>query len=166
MRKRIIAFYDVLPFAIICIPMIVTMVYILLFMLLTRNYQNWVIVVIFAVTFMVPIGWSMMLRFCVYYDNSIHFHYFPFTKSRENILNNIDINWNQRVEVSDINNIEVVKLSEEDKQTKVYYKHWFNKYLKITLKYDNAKYGNVKYIYVGNYSNKQIKRIIKLAKKE
>ena len=43
-------------------------------------------------------------------------------------------------------------------QTKVYYKHWFNKYLKI-----NLKYGNPKYVYVGNYSNYQIKKIIKLA---
>ena len=49
-------------------------------------------------------------------------------------------------------------LTEEEKQTKVYYKHWFNKYLKI-----NLKYGNPKYVYVGNYSNYQIKKIIKLA---
>ncbi|MCM1350593.1 MAG: hypothetical protein NC182_05260 [Prevotella sp.] len=54
--------------------------------------------------------------------------------------------------------IEIVKLTEEEKQTKVYYKHWFNKYLKI-----NLKYGNPKYVYVGNYSNCQIKKIIKLA---
>ena len=50
------------------------------------------------------------------------------------------------------------KATEEEKQTKVYYKHWFNKYLKI-----NLKYGNPKYVYVGNYSNCQIKKIIKLA---
>ena len=61
-----------------------------------------------------------------------------------------------------INSLDELKklppLTEEEKQTKVYYKHWFNKYLKI-----NLKYGNPKYVYVGNYSNYQIKKIIKLA---
>lgn len=61
--------------------------------------------------------------------------------------------------ISEIKNIEIVRLSEEDKQTKVYYKHWFNKYLKI-----NLKYGNPKYVYVGNYSNYQINKLIKIIK--
>ena len=47
--------------------------------------------------------------------------------------------------------------TKNEKQTKVYYKHWFNKYLKI-----NLKYGNPKYVYVGNYSKYQINKIIKL----
>ena len=62
---------------------------------------------------------------------------------------------------SEIKNIEIVKLTKEEKQTKVYYKHWFNKYLKI-----NMKYGNPKYVYIGNYSNYQIEKIIKLFKNE
>ena len=51
--------------------------------------------------------------------------------------------------------------TKNEKQTKVYYKHWFNKYLKI-----NLKYGNPKYVYVGNYSKYQINKIIKLAYKK
>lgn len=162
MRKRIIAFYDVLLFAIICSPMIVITV-ILLFMLVTKGtsewiYKNWYLVLIFAITFMVPIGGTMMFRYCVINNNSIHFHYFPFTKSWKNATNNIDIRWNQDVVILEIKDIEIVKLTEEEKQTKIYYKHWFNKYLKI-----NLKYGNPKYVYVGNYSNYQINKIIKLA---
>ena len=162
MRKRIIAFYDVLVFAIICSPMIVTAV-MLLFMLVTKGtsewiYENWCLVLIFAITFMVPIGGTQMLRYCVINNNSVHFHYFTFAKSWKNATNNIDIRWNQGVVISEIKDIEIVKLTEEEKQTKVYYKHWFNKYLKI-----NLKYGNPKYVYVGNYSNCQIKKIIKLA---
>ena len=162
MRKRIIAFYDVLLFAIICSPMIVTAV-ILLFMLVTKGtsewiYENWYLVLIFAITFMVPIGGTMMLRYFVTNNTSIHFHYFTFTKNWNKAANNIDIRWNQDVIISEIKDIEIVKLTEEEKQTKVYYKHWFNKYLKI-----NLKYGNPKYVYVGNYSNFQIKKIIKLA---
>lgn len=160
MRKRIIAFYDVLLFAIICSPMIVTAV-ILLFMLVTKGtsewvYENWYVVLIFAITFMVPIGGTLMFRYCVINNDSIHFHYFPFTKSWKNATNNIDIRWNQDVVISEIKDIEIAKLTEEEKQTKVYYKHWFNKYLKI-----NLKYGNTKYVYVGNYSKYQINRIIK-----
>ena len=162
MRKRIIAFYDVLLFAIICSPMIVIAV-ILLFMLVTKGtsewiFRNWFLVLTFAITFMVPIGGTMMFRYCVFNNNSIHFHYFTFTKSWKNATNNIDIRWNQDVIISEIKNIEIVRLTVEDKQTKVYYKHWFNKYLKI-----NLKYGNPKYVYVGNYSNYQIKKIMKLA---
>lgn len=163
MRKRIIAFYDVLLFAIICSPMIVTAV-ILLFMLVTKGtsewiYENWYLVLIFAITFMVPIGGTMLFRYCVINNNTMHFHYFHFTTSWNKATNNIDIRWNQDITISEVNDIEIVKLTEEEKQTKVYYKHWFNKYLKI-----NMKYGNPKYVYIGNYSNYQIEKIIKLFK--
>ena len=161
MRKRIIAFYDVLLFAIICSPMIVTAV-ILLFMLVTEGtsewiYKNWYLLVTFAITFMVPIGVIMMFRYCVINNNSMHFHYFPFTISWNKAANNIDGRWNQDVLISEVKDIEIVKLTDEEKHTKVYYKHWFNKYLRI-----NLKYGNPKYVYVGNYSNHQIKKIIKM----
>lgn len=165
MRKRIIAFYDVLLFAIICSPMIVTAV-ILSFVLVTKGtsewiYENWYLVLIFAITFMVPIDGTLLFRYCVINNNLIHFHYFPFTTSRKKAANNIDVKWNQNVFISEIKDIEIVKLTENEKQTKVYYKHWFNKYLKI-----NLKYGNPKYVYVGNYSKYQINKIIKLAYKK
>jgi len=161
MLKKIIPFYDVLLFTIICGPMIVTAV-ILLFMLVTKGtsewiYENWYLVLIFAITFMVPIGGTMMFRYCVINNNSFHFHYFPFTASWNKAANNIDGRWNQDVFISEIKDIEIVKLTEEEKQTKVYYKHWFNKYLKI-----NLMYGNPKYVYIGNYANYQIKKIIEL----
>ncbi len=162
MRRKIIAFYDVLLFAIVCTPMIVTAV-ILLFMLLTKGtsewlYKNWYLVLIFAITFMVPLGASKLFRYCVIKNNSIYFLYIPFTTSWEKAANNIDARWNQDVFISEVRDIEIVKLTEEEKGTKVYYRHWFNKYLKI-----NLKYGNPKYVYVGNYSNYQIKKIIRIA---
>lgn len=161
MRKRIMAFYDVLLFAIICSPMIFIAV-ILLFMLVTKGtseriYENLYLVLVFAITFMVPIGGTMMLMYCVINNDSAHFHYFTFTKSWKNATNNIDIRWNQDVVISEIKDIEIVKLTEEEKQSKVYYKHRFNKYLKI-----NLKYGNQKYVYVGNYSIHQIEKIIEI----
>ena len=154
-------FHDVLLFAIICSPMIFIAV-ILLFMLVTKGtseriYENLYLVLVFAITFMVPIGGTMMLMYCVINNDSAHFHYFTFTKSWKNATNNIDIRWNQDVMISEIKDIEIVKLTKEEKQAKVYYKHWFNKYLKI-----NLKYGNQKYVYVGNYSIHQIEKIIEI----
>ncbi len=154
-------FHDVLLFAIICSPMIFIAV-ILLFMLVTKGtseriYENLYLVLVFAITFMVPIGGTMMLMYCVINNDSAHFHYFTFTKSWKNATNNIDIRWNQDVMISEIKDIEIVKLTKEEKQAKVYYKHWFNKYLKI-----NLKYGNQKYVYVGNYSIHQIEEIIEI----
>lgn len=162
MRKRIIAFYDLLFYAIICCPLIIVSI-VLFSLLVTKGtsewiYENWYLLVTFAISFMLSIGGAMLFRYCVINDTSMHFHYFPFTTSWNKAANNIDIRWNQDVLISEIKDIEIVKLTEEEKQTKVYYKHWFNKYLKI-----NLKYGNPKYVYVGNYSNYQIKKIIKLA---
>ena len=162
MRKRIIAFYDLLFYAIICGPLIVVSI-LLLSLLVTKGtsewiYKNWYLLVTFAVSFMLSIAGVSLFRYCIFNNNTIYFHYFPFAKSWEKAANNIDVRWNQNVLISEIKDIEIVKLTAEDKQTKVYYKHWFNKYLKI-----NLKYGNPKYVYVGNYSNYQIKKIIKLA---
>ena len=162
MRKRIIAFYDLLFYAIICGPLIVVSI-LLLSLLVTKGtsewiYKNWYLLVTFAVSFMLSIAGVSLFRYCIFNNNTIYFHYFPFTTSWEKAANNIDARWNQNVLISEIKDIEIVKLTAEDKQTKVYYKHWFNKYLKI-----NLKYGNPKYVYVGNYSNYQIKKIIKLA---
>lgn len=72
------------------------------------------------------------------------------------IGSNIDITWNQNVVISEVKDTEIVKLTEEEKQTKVFYKHWFNKYLKVNLEHDASKY-----IYIGNYSNNQIKKIMR-----
>lgn len=163
MKKKIIAFYDLLFYAIICGPLIVVSI-LLLSLLVTKGtsewiYKNWYLLVTFAVSFMLSIGGAILFRYCIFNNNSIHFHYFPFTTSWEKAANNIDARWNQDVVISEIKDIEIVRLTEEEKQTLVYYKHWFNKYLKI-----NLKYGNPKYIYVGNYSNYQIKKIIKMLK--
>lgn len=165
MKKKIMAFYDALLYLIICGPMIVTAI-ILIFMLITRGtsewiYKNWYLVLIFSITFMFPIGGILMLRYFVFNNDTVHFHYFPFTTSWDKAANNIDIRWNQNILISEIENIEIVKITDEERKTKVYYKHWFNKYLLI-----NLKNGDSKYVYVGNYSNNQIKKIIKLMMKK
>ena len=161
MRKRILAFYDLIFYAIICGPLIVISI-VSLYFLLVRDGEgigrDLFSLITFAFSFSISFVGTKLFRYCVIKNNSIHFHYFPFTTSWEKAANNIDARWNQDVVISEIKDIEIVRLTEEEKGTKVYYKHWFNKYLKI-----NLKCGNPKYVYVGNYSNYQIKKIIRIA---
>lgn len=164
MKKRILAFYDVLLFSVTCGPLMICALLIFFFGNLADLewvLKYWYLVMIFAISVALPIGGTLLFRECIFENDSIYFDYFPFTTSWEKAAKNIDILWNQNVFISEIKDIEIVKLTEEEKQTKVYYKHWFNKYLKI-----NMKYGNPKYVYVGNYSNRQIKKIIRLATQE
>ena len=74
-----------------------------------------------------------------------------YDKTGSLILYNNEININQIVK------IELIKLTKEEQKNYTGYKHLFNKFLKF-----NLKYGNSKYVYVGNYSNHQIKKIISL----
>lgn len=85
MRKKTIAFYDVLLYTIICGPMIVIAI-MLLFMLVTRGtsnwiYKNWYLVIIFGITFMVPYACVFLFKYILVTSERIYFHYFPFTKS-------------------------------------------------------------------------------------
>lgn len=164
MKKKIIAFNDVLLFALISTPLIISSILILVFGKLNDFKwlcEYWYLVVLFAIGVMLPIGGSLLIRYLVVNNETVYFHYFPFAKSWKKAANNIDIRWNQNIIISEIKNIEIIKLTREEKQTKVFYSHWFNKYLKI-----NLKHGNSKYVYIGNYSGFQIKRIIKILNQE
>lgn len=161
MKRRIIAFYDVLLLSITCGPLMICSILIFVFgKLYDLDWilKYWYLVLLFAVGIMVPIAVVLcFLRYTLFIGNqSIYFHYSPYITTWKK-LSNIDSLWNQNMFFSEIKDVEIVKLTEEEKQTKVYYKHWFNKYLKI-----NLKYGKSKYVYVGNYSNLQIKKIIEL----
>ena len=75
--------------------------------------------------------------------------------------NDRDYNSNWNIYPSEIESIEVVKLSKEEKRKYTSARFLFNKYLKV-----NLKYGNCKYVYVSHYSNSQIKKIIKILTKK
>ena len=69
------------------------------------------------------------------------------------------ISYNREIDINEVEKIELIKLSKEEQEKHVGYIHLFGKYLKFTL-----KYGKSKYVYVGNYSNRQIKKIVEYAK--
>ena len=83
--------------------------------------------------------------------------YFALPRTFKKGAYNIDSKWNSEIYLSEVKNVEIVKLTKEERRTKVFYRHLFNKYLKIDL-----KYGKTKYVYVGNCSRRQIDRIIAL----
>lgn len=86
MKKRIIAFYDLLLYTVICTPLIAVAA-VLLFVLITKGtpewiHENWHLVVVFAISFVLPVAGTMLFRYCEAAYDSIHFHYFPFATCR------------------------------------------------------------------------------------
>ena len=164
MKRKIIAFYDLLLITVVCLPLTTSSVLIFIFGELHDLYWllgNFHLLVLFAVGIVLPIALSLCVRYTEISNNdAVYFHYFPHGKTWKDIAENIDIRWNQNLFISEVATASVVKLTEEEKRTKVYYKHWFNKYLKIYL-----KYGSCKYVYVGNYANFQIEKMIALLEK-
>lgn len=162
MKKRITAFCNLLLYAIICVPLIVIAA-VLLYILVTRGTgewirEHWLLVIAFAVSVMVSIVGVYMIDTCDIENNEVRFYHMPFfTKGWEKTVNNIDARWNHQFLISEVADIEIVKLTKEEKRTKVYYRHWFNRYLKITL-----KYGATKYIYIGSYADFQIRNMMEL----
>ena len=71
--------------------------------------------------------------------------------------NERDLNSNWILYPSEIESIEVVRLSNEEKRTYTSARFLFHKYLKVTM-----KYGRCKYIYVSHYSGRQIQKIIQM----
>lgn len=69
----------------------------------------------------------------------------------------IDEDWNWEVLISEVKDVELVKLSKEEKKKYTSSRFLFSKYLKVTTK--NDKY---KYIYVSHFTKKQIERIINI----
>lgn len=68
------------------------------------------------------------------------------------------IDYNNSVFVNEVENVEIVTLSNAQKRCHIGHRHLFSRYLKIQLK-NSASH---KYIYISIYSKSQVKRIIKM----
>ena len=160
MKKRFIAFYDVLFFSLIAGIMwtVATIIFI-------NGHlgdfdwcvKNWYLVVVFAICFAVPVVIMLTLQRISIDLACDKVELFYLVNDRKN-ERDYSSNWN--IYPSEIKSIEVVYLSKEEKRKYTSAKFLFNKYLKI-----NFKYGNYKYVYVSHYSNYQIKRIIEMLTK-
>lgn len=148
--ERLVSIFSILLLSIIAV-------------ILFTKYNSHIILVIIAYICIVFIIVALLKLFSipshiVIRDNNVKVFDFPllatnkfYVKKRSLILYNSEIN------IHDIENIEIITLTREEQLKYIGYKHLLRKYLKLDL-----KYGNPKYVYVGNYSNYQIKKIIEI----
>lgn len=161
MKKRFIAFYDALCFSIIAGIMWTTAIVIFI----TGHMgdfdwcvQNWYLVVAFAICVAVPVTIMLSLQKMTIdlpCDKVSLFYLVNYKK------NDRDLQSNWIIYPSEIESIQIVKLSNEEKRKYTSARFLFSKYLKV-----NLKFGHIKYIYVSHYSNYQIKKIIQILTKK
>ena len=157
MKKRYIAFYDALCFAIVAGIMWTTAIIIFI----TGHLgdfewcvQNWYLVVVFAICVAVPVTIMLSLqkiKIDLSLDKVSLFYVVNYRK------NSRDLHSNWIIYPSEIESIEIVKLSKEEKRQYTSARFLFSKYLKV-----NLKFGHSKYVYVSHYSNYQIQKIIQI----
>ena len=157
MKKRYIAFYDALCFAIVAGIMWTTAIIIFI----TGHLgdfewcvQNWYLVVVFAICVAVPVTIMLSLQkitIDLSLDKVSLFYVVNYRK------NSRDLHSNWIIYPSEIESIEIVKLSKEEKRQYTSARFLFSKYLKV-----NLKFGHSKYVYVSHYSNYQIQKIIQI----
>lgn len=161
MEKRFIAFYDALCFSIIAGIMWTTAIVILI----TGHFgdsdwrtKNWYLGVIYAICIAVPVTIMLSLQRITIDLSCDKVELFYLVNDNKNER---DYNSNWIIYPSEIESIEVVKLSKEEKRRYTSARFLFSKYLKI-----NLKFGHCKYVYVSHYSNNQIKKIIQMLTKK
>lgn len=157
MKKRFIAFYDALCFSIIAGIMWTTAIVIFI----TGHMgdfdwcvQNWYLVVAFAICIAVPVTIMLSLQKMTIDLSCDKVSLFYLVNYRKN---DRDLHSNWIIYPSEIESIEIVKMSKEEKRKYTSARFLFSKYLKV-----NLKFGHIKYIYVSHYSNYQIKKIIQM----
>ena len=157
MKKKIIAFYDLLFFSIIA--GIMWTVAIVIFITGRIGDFDWCVenlhlVLVYAVCIAVPFTAMLCLQ-KIHIDLSCDsVNWFYLVDFRRN---DRDMHTNWTMYPSEIESIEIVRLSKEEKRKYTSARFLFNKYLKV-----NFRFGHSKYVYVSHYSNSQIKRIISI----
>ncbi len=145
----------------VCISLILLLS--LIAVILFSKYNSEIIFVVIAYVCVVLIIIALLILFTfpshiVIRDNMVKVFDFPlFATNKFYVKKGSLILYNSEINIDDVEKVEKITLTKEEQSKYIGYKHIFKKYLKFHL-----KYGNPKYVYVGNYSNYQIKKIIKL----
>lgn len=155
-RIKIIAFWDLLICAIVCSILFTVAVYIFIIVKGNERWYDipWYYALICAACVAVPTTIMLSLQkisIDLSCDKVRLFYLVNFRKNER------DLHTNWIIYPSEIESIEIVKLSNKEKKKYTSARFIFNKYLKI-----NLKFGQCKYVYVSHYSNWQIKRIIQI----
>ena len=160
MKKRFIAFYDALFFSIIAGIMWTVAIYIFLVVKGDKRWNDisWYHTLICAICIAVPVTIMLSLQKITIDLSCDKVEIFYLVNDNKNER---DYNSNWNIYPSEIESIEIVKLSNEEKRKYTSAKFLFSKYLKI-----NLKYGHCKYVYISHYSNSQIRKIKKMLTKK
>lgn len=136
----------------------------LLQLILFLNFRDNTLVVIIVYTCAVLIALSFIKLFEIPYHividkDTMKVYDFPLLATNKFYRNKRSlILWNSEINLHEIETIELVRLDKYEKIRCVGYNHLFNRYIKVSIKNSNS----FKYVYVSNYSNSQIERIIKM----
>ena len=155
-RIKITAFWDMLIVSIVCSILFTVAIYIFIVVKGDKGWNDisWYHTLICAFCIAVPTTALFCLQKITIDLSCDKVHLFYLVNYRKN---DRDLHTNWIIYPSEIESIEVVRLSKEEKRKYTSAKFLFSKYLKI-----NFKYGHCKYVYVSHYSNSQIKKIIHL----
>lgn len=157
MKKiKITAFWDLLIGAIVCSILFTTAIYIFIVVKGNEGWNDisWHYALICATCVAMPTTIMLSLQkisIDLSCDKVRLFYLVNFRK------NEMDLHTNWIIYPSEIESIDIVKLSNEEKEKYTSARFMFNKYLKI-----NLKFGHCKYVYISHYSNWQIKKIIQM----
>lgn len=151
--KKITAFWDLLIGAIICSILFTIAIYIFIVIKGDKGWNDisWYYALICAICIAIPVTTMLSLQkisIDLSCDKVDLFYLVNFQKNER------DLNTNWIIYPSEIESIDIVKLSKEEKKKYTSARFLFNKYLKV-----NLRYGHSKYLYVSHYSNYQIKKI-------
>lgn len=157
MRRRFVAFYDALCFSVVAGVMWTIAITILINGQLGDFkwcIENWYLLLTFAICVAVPITVMLSLQkisIDLLCDKVSLFYLVNFRKNEK------DLRGNWSFYPSEIESIDIVKLSKEEKKKYTSARFVFSRYLKI-----NFRFGHCKYVYISHYSNWQIKNIVQM----
>lgn len=133
-------------------------------LLLLINFFDNVKIVIIAYACIVVVVALLIKLFVIPYhivinNNRMKIYDFPllatnkfYQKKRSLIL------WNSEIDIDEVKNVELVKLTKEQQEKYIGYIHFSDRYIKVSLNNSNSD----KYIYASIYSKSQIKKIINI----
>ncbi|MBP3301334.1 MAG: hypothetical protein J6M34_07530 [Clostridia bacterium] len=151
MKKFIIAFWDMLAYLVISIPLSAQFLY----YFFNSEDLNFMQVIFYSFCLAIVVWGPFFLQ---HTEIDLSRDYVnPYYMTSWGPKNNLDLQYNWEIFPSEIEKVSLVKLSKEEKKKYTSSKFLFSKYLKIEL-----RYGAVKYVYVSHYTNFQIKKIIRL----
>lgn len=160
MRKRIIAFWDMVFCSIISALLITTALFIIVFVKGDTPWYSVPIhyVIIAATCIAISVTLVLCMQHVVIDTNCDKTEWFYLVNHR---INSKDLLSNWAIYPSEIEKVTIVRLNKEEKRRFTSAKFLFSKYLKIEM-----RYGHTKYVYISHYAPFQINQIIHMLMSE